>query len=281
MSPAADATARPFVKWAGGKRKLIQLLREHVPEGFVHPRPESTATYREPFVGGGALFFDLDCPRSALSDTCRPLVVAYEAIRDDVDGVMDWLRTLSNDKETYLQIRERNFLEGSRAERAAEFLYCNRVCFNGLYRVNRSGRFNVPFGDNPRATICAEDNLRAVSERLRGVRLACEDFAVAVADAERGDFVYFDCPYAPLSATSSFTGYAPGGFTDGDQERLRDCALDLKARGVRVLLTNSSAPLVRSLYSDPNWFTIHEVRAARSINSKADKRGDITELVIT
>jgi DNA adenine methylase len=287
LTPAPDPTlvvAHPFVKIAGGKRKLLPLLREHVPGGFYRPQFKSTATYFEPFVGGGALFFDLEYPRCVLGDTCTPLVTAYRTIRDSVTTVITLLSALSgsNDKESYYRIRERNFEVGTEAERAAEFLYANRVCFNGLFRVNKSGRFNVPFGDNPKATICDEDNLRAVSRRLQGVELRQADFASAVADAREGDFVYFDPPYAPISKTSNFTGYSSGGFTDKDQERLRDLLLDLKwARGVHVVLSNSSAPLVRDLYGDPAQFTIHEVRAARSINSKATKRGDVTELVIT
>ena len=283
---AADLSsilAHPFVKIAGGKRKLLPLLREHVPGGFYRPHFETTATYFEPFVGGGALFFDLEYPRCVLGDTCTPLMTAYQTIRDSVAAVITHLSALSglNDKESYYAIRERNFDVGEPAERAAEFLYANHVCFNGLFRVNKSGRFNVPFGDNPKATICDEDNLRAVSRRLQDVELRQVDFADTTTDARRGDFAYFDPPYAPVSATSNFTGYSSGGFTDKDQERLRDLALDLKARGVHVVLSNSSAPLVRDLYADPAQFTIHEVRAARSINSKGSKRGDVTELIIT
>ncbi len=283
---AADLSsilAHPFVKIAGGKRKLLPLLREHVPGGFYRPHFETTATYFEPFVGGGALFFDLEYPRCVLGDTCTPLMTAYQTIRDSVAAVITHLSALSgsNDKESYYAIRERNFEVGEPAERAAEFLYANHVCFNGLFRVNKSGRFNVPFGDNPKATICDEDNLRAVSRRLQDVELRQVDFADTMTDARRGDFAYFDPPYAPVSATSNFTGYSSGGFTDKDQERLRDLALDLKARGVHVILSNSSAPLVRDLYGDPAQFTIHEVRAARSINSRGSKRGDVTELIIT
>lgn len=269
----------PFVKFAGGKRKLLPLLREHVPLEFFHPPPESLARYYEPFVGGGALFFDLDHPRSVLGDTCGPLMNAYCMIKDNVDGLVRRLREHVNDKEHYLTVRERNFEVGTLTERAADFLYCNRVCFNGLFRVNKSGRFNVPFGDNPKATICDEENLRAVSWRLQNVVLHPLDFARVVHDAKAGDFVYFDPPYAPISKTSSFTSYGAGGFSDSDQRRLRDVALDLKAHGVHVLLSNSSAPLVRELYAD--GFEIHEVRAARSVNCKADKRGDVTELMIT
>ena len=264
---AADLSsilAHPFVKIAGGKRKLLPLLREHVPGGFYRPHFKSITTYFEPFVGGGALFFDLEYPRCVLGDTCTPLMTAYQTIRDSVAAVITHLSALSgsNDKESYYAIRERNFEVGEPAERAAEFLYANRVCFNGLFRVNKSGRFNVPFGDNPKATICDEDNLRAVSRRLQDVELRQVDFADTMTDARRGDFAYFDPPYAPVSATSNFTGYSSGGFTDKDQERLRDLALDSESARrprdpVELVGASRSRPLRRPR-------PVHDPRGARS-----------------
>ena len=275
------AKAQPPLKWVGGKRKLWPYILPFVPTSF--------GTYFEPFLGGGAIFFGL-CDEASrgmidpvdgcvLSDANKKLIATYTAIRDDVEAVIRCLKTHSNNETHYYHIRQRNFSMGSAAERAAEFILLNKTGFNGLFRENSSGQFNVPFGDQPNATICDEANLRAVSTVLQGILIVDGDFAHRAKNAVEGDFVYFDPPYAPLSATSSFTNYTAAGFTALDQARLRDTARGLKARGVRVLISNSSAPLIRDLYS--SGFDILEVQAARAINSKASARGAVTELLIT
>jgi DNA adenine methylase len=271
--------ARPFVKWAGGKRGLLSEIRPHVPVPFVDASVPECPRYYEPFVGGGALFFELGYAPTVLGDVNAKLITAYRALRDDPEAVIANLHRHTNDERHYYEVRSRNFEVGSLAERAAEFLFALRVGFNGLYRENRAGRYNVPFGKNPNATICDADNLRAVSALLQGVRILHGDFAETVKDAVAGDFVYFDPPYAPLSATSSFTSYVGDGFSIRDQERLRDLARALKAQGVHVLVSNSSAVLIRDLYSV--GFYIQEVQAARAINSKGGARGPVTELLIT
>ncbi|HNS95816.1 MAG TPA: DNA adenine methylase [Polyangiaceae bacterium] len=262
--------AKPFVKWAGGKRKLVPLLLRHAPKTF--------GTYHEPFVGGGALFYALRPSRAVLTDANARLVRTYRGIRDDVEGVIERLRSYPHDHDFFMKLRKTKVDEGSDADVAAWFVYLNKTGFNGLYRVNRNNEFNVPFGDQPNPTICDEDNLRACSRTLRQTDIEVQDFSEVLTRARKGDLVYFDPPYLPLSASSSFVAYTQGGFGPQDHERLRDVALMLKRRGVHVLLSNSAHPLVRELYG--KHFHIEEVLAARAINSRGDRRGPIRELVI-
>jgi DNA adenine methylase len=201
-------------------------------------------------------------------------------VRDHVDDILGFLNEYPHDSNFYYEFRQRDIDSASDAEVAAWFIYLNKTGYNGLYRVNRGNGFNVPFGRYANPTICDESTLRACSAALATVgQLLVSDFEAAVADAQRGDFVYFDPPYVPLSVTSSFASYTSDGFGLEEQIRLRDVARRLKTRGVRVLLSNSSAPFVRNLYADD--FDIEEVLATRMVNSKASARGAIVELVIT
>jgi DNA adenine methylase len=267
--------AAPFLKSAGGKRSLLPEIREHVPASFRR--------YFEPFVGGGALFFDLyEAGRvhgrdGYLGDANIHWMMAYETVRDDVDDLIAALmsHTAKHSVEHYYAVREQS--PTSRLAIAARAIYLNRTCFNGLHRVNRAGKFNVPIGRYANPTICDEANLRACSVALQGVELARGDFASVMAHARAGDFVYFDCPYVPVSASSSFTGYTSGGFDWTDQERLASCARRLKKQGVRVLLSNADHLSVRRLYEG---FDVQRVEARRNINSKAGKRGAVGELLI-
>jgi DNA adenine methylase len=270
---ALDATgpiSRPFLKWAGGKRQLIPALLRHVPEGF--PR------YFEPFVGGGALFFTLRPRNAVLADVNERLIRTYRGVRDHVDDVIGLLRGYPHDEKFFYKLREVDIDARTDAEVAAWFIYLNKTGFNGLYRVNRRNLFNVPFGryDNP--AICDEATLRTCSTALARTDLLVADFEAVVAEAKPADFVYFDPPYVPLSVTSSFTSYTSGGFGLDGQTRLRDVALELKKRGVNVLLSNSSAQSVRDLYQE--GFEMTEVSATRFVNSKASGRGAIKELII-
>jgi DNA adenine methylase len=264
---------RPFVKWAGGKRQLLPQLRSRVPEH--HGR------YFEPFVGGGALFFELRPAAATLTDVNERLIRTYLGVRDDVEHVIALLRSYEREHEQafFYRLRDMDIDAETNAQVAAWFIYLNKVGFNGLYRVNRQNRFNVPFGRHKNPTICDEATLRACSAALAGATIEKADFEAAVASAAPGDLVYFDPPYVPLSVTSSFTSYTSSGFDSRAQIRLRNLALDLKRRGVHVLLSNSSAESVRELYKEE--FTIAEVSATRLVNSKATGRGAITELVIT
>jgi DNA adenine methylase len=266
----APKTARPFVKWAGGKRQILSELLKHVPS--KHGR------YFEPFVGGGALFFATRPKRAILADVNERLVRAYKGVRDDVEAVIALLKKWPHDPAFFEKTRSRPVDEGTDVEVAAWFVYLNKTGFNGLYRVNKKNRFNVPFGRYENPKICDPRTLRACSEALANTDLKVGDFEAIARAARRGDFVYFDPPYAPLSPTSSFTSYTSNGFGIDEQTRLRDFARDLKRRGVHVLLSNSSAPAVRKLYS--RGFEVFEVSATRMVNSKAGGRGAITELVI-
>jgi DNA adenine methylase len=264
------AAGRPFIKWAGGKRQLLPSLLQHT--------PPKAARYFEPFIGGGALFFALRPKRAVLADVNARLIRTYKGVQNNVEEVIGLLRSYPHNPTFFYKFREKNIDTGSDAEVAAWFIYLNKTGFNGLYRVNRDNRFNVPFGSYTNPNICDEPTLRACSEALAGTELLVEDFGKVVAKAKRGDFVYFDPPYVPLSTTSSFTSYTSSGFGEAEQTRLHDTAKKLKKRGVRVLLSNSSAPFVRNLYAD--GFDVIEVSATRVVNSKATARGAIVELLI-
>ncbi|MES2640423.1 MAG: DNA adenine methylase [Myxococcota bacterium] len=261
---------RPFLKWVGGKRQLLPALLPHTPARF--------GRYHEPFVGGGALFFHLRPARAVLADTNARLIRTWIGVRDHVEDVITLLRGFPHDRTFFEGLRAEAVDAKSDAEVAAWFIYLNRTGFNGLYRVNRQNRFNVPFGSYTNPTICDADTLRAASIALSQTDLLVEDFGAVLTRAEPGDFVYFDPPYIPLSATSSFTAYTAGGFGMPEQARLRDTARALKARGVHVVLSNSSAPAVHELYAD--GFLRTPVSAARAINCDASKRGAVTELIL-
>jgi DNA adenine methylase len=262
--------ARPFLKWAGGKRQLLGEI--------VARLPRDIGTFHEPFVGGGAVFFALRPRAAILCDRNERLIRAYRGVRDRVPEVIEILAACRNEKRFFLEMRKKSIDECSDAEVAAWLIYLNKTGFNGLYRVNSRNEFNVPFADNQGANFCDSDNLRACAAALAPADLKCEDFAAVLDRARPGDVVYFDPPYVPLSGTSSFTSYTSDGFGSKDQERLRDVALELRNRGIFVLLSNSSAPLVRRLYGLP--FDCIEVAAARSVNSDPKGRGRITELLI-
>jgi DNA adenine methylase len=269
ISPEAESRPKPFVKWAGGKRQLLSAIRRHVPKTY--------GTYHEPFLGGGALFFELSPARSFLSDSNLRLVRCYKGIRNHVAEVISLLKGFKKTRSFFLEMRDRDVDQLEDAEVAAWFIFMNKMGFNGLYRVNSKNRFNVPFGDNKRSQIFDEENLRACARALAKAEVECEDFSAVEGRAKPGDLVYFDPPYVPLSATSYFTSYTAKGFTPKDQAALRDLALRLKKNGVRVILSNSST--ARSLYQDD--FSVTTVFAARAVNSRADRRGKITELLIS
>jgi DNA adenine methylase len=262
---------RPFLKWAGGKRQLLPAL--------MRLAPRDASTYFEPFVGGGALFFALQPKRAVLADVNERLIRTYKGVRNNVEEVIRQLKGFKYTPDFYYRVREKDIDSGNDADVAAWFIYLNKTGFNGLYRVNRDNRFNVPFGRYVNPTICDEDTLRACSAALAKAELRLADFGSVVKEAGRGDFVYFDPPYVPLSATSYFTSYTSQGFAHEEQKRLRNTARRLKKCGVRVLLSNSSAPSVRELYG--SGFDIIEVSATRLVNSKASARGAIVELLIS
>jgi DNA adenine methylase len=262
--------AKPFLKWAGGKRQLLSHLRERVPTGH--------GSYHEPFIGGGALFFDIAPERAVIADFNLRLVRTYTAVRDHTEAVIDLLSTYPNEKPFYLDMRARDIDKASDEEVAAWMIFLNRTGFNGLYRVNQKGGFNVPFGRYKKPNICNSENLRAAAKRLAGVEILHADFRSVEDRVEEGDFVYFDPPYVPASNTASFTAYTKNGFGLADQSELRDLARRLKEKGVSVLLSNSSVPEVHALYAE--GFEKIEIFANRAINCNAAKRGKVAEALI-
>ncbi len=275
-----DTKPKPFVKWVGGKRQLLKQFRElglYPPEEF-NPM---TSTYHEPFVGGGAVFFDLLPKNAKLSDLNSELVIAYNVIKSNVDELIESLQKHIYDKEYYLKVRAEKVEDLSEIEVASRFIFLNRTGFNGLYRVNKSGQFNVPFGRYSNPIICDEDNLRRVSDALRDTIITHQDYKNVLKTAQNGDFIYFDPPYYPISATSSFTSYTAEGFLEKEQAELRDTFVRLHERGCFVMLSNSDTPLINKLYSGLNGITINKITAGRAINSKGTGRGKITEVLIT
>jgi DNA adenine methylase len=270
-----EPQARPFVKWAGGKSQLVDAI--------LLLLPPKVTTYYEPFLGGGAVFFALAqegrFKRAVLNDTNSDLIGVYRAIRDFADEFIDQVSKLKYDKEVFYELRARDPMSFSPVRRAARMVYLNKSGFNGLYRVNRSGSFNVPFGKyKTPPKVVDPENIQACSEVLnRYAALYTKDFADAVSDAAPGDAVYFDPPYVPLTATANFSSYTADGFSADDHYRLAACARELVKKGVHVVLSNSDTDFVRSLYKD---FDLTEIQARRAINSKADKRGPIGELLI-
>ncbi|MCK5413099.1 MAG: DNA adenine methylase [Candidatus Pacebacteria bacterium] len=277
-----DENPRPFVKWVGGKRQLLKQFRDmdlYPPDDF----DPKTATYFEPFVGGGAVFFNLLPKKAILSDMNLELVTTYNVIKNDVEELIKNLQKhkLENDKEYFLKIRAQKIEKLSDTEVAARFIYLNKTCFNGMYRVNRSGGFNVPFANTKNPLICDIDNLRKISLALKKTKILYHDYKKVLQKAKKGDFVYFDPPYYPVNKTSSFTSYTKEGFLEKEQEELRDVFVKLHKRGCFVMLSNSDTPFINKLYFGlDKKIKIHKVYAGRMINSDATKRGKIKEVVI-
>ena len=260
--------AGPVLKWAGGKSRLLEQLLPLL--------PERVDRYFEPFFGGGAMFFRLQPGRALLSDLNEELVNVYACVRDRVEELIAHLGRHRYEPNYYYRQRALDPASLPALERASRTIYLNRTCFNGLYRVNRRGQFNVPIGryDNP--TICHPDRLRAVSGVLRGVDIWAADYQDALEEAQAGDFVYFDPPYQPLTRTANFTSYTATDFGEADQRALAASAAALDRRGVRWMLSNSDTPLVRELYAP---FRLDTVVAPRAISRSPAGRAGVTEVV--
>ena len=274
MPKLAPASAEPIVKWPGGKSRLLAELLARLPATWQR--------YYEPFAGGAALFFRLAPRRAVLADLNADLIATYRAIVDDVDGVARQLRRYkeAHGEAHYYATRtdwNTRRQSWSAVKRAATFIYLNKTCFNGLWRVNRAGDFNVPVGRYTNPTIYSLASLRAARDVLVHAELRAGDYREALRDAGEGDLIYLDPPYHPVSATASFTSYTAGSFSAADQRALSDTARELAARGCHVVLSNSNTELIHSLY---RGFRIDRVRCSRSINSVGDRRGDVDELII-
>lgn len=302
MSKIARVNSRPLLKWVGGKGQLLPALRRFYPDDF--------RSYVEPFLGSGAVFFDLwqqgalDGREAILVDANPDLIGCYQTVRDRVDDVLEALTLLAEGHQQdgaayYYRVRDERFNPAREAARttegwidytpplAAMFIYLNRTGFNGLFRVNARGAFNVPAGRYQRPRIVDVHRLREASRALGapGVRLVWGQYGVVSALAAEGDFVYFDPPYAPLSATANFTNYTASGFGAAEQAALRTVVLDLASRGCHVLLSNSTAAEIAALYDDPSaqraGLRTFTVPARRSINSNSSGRGAVDEFLIT
>lgn len=268
--------ASPFLKWAGGKSQLLAQFED------LYPAPP-VPRFLEPFIGSGAVFFDvrtvLSPKRAILSDTNTELVNVWKALQGDVEAVIEVLERHKrlHAERHYYAVRAQLVADLDEVERAARFIYLNKTCFNGLYRVNSKGQFNVPLGRYVNPPILDAPNLRAVHDALHGATIKTAHFRQTLKDAKPGDFVYFDPPYDPVSETAYFTSYTEGAFRRDDQEELADVYAQLAARGCRVMLSNSDTPFVRALYQK---FDVRTVTARRNINSRADRRGRINEVVV-
>ena len=278
-SQISTTEPKPFVKWAGGKRQLIPILSREFPQKY--------GTYYEPFLGGGAVLFHLlsQSPnqKCSVSDLNSDLVLAYVTIRDRVDELISSLKNYSkkyfeNKDSYYYKVREKEPKE--QIEKTSRLIFLNRTCFNGLYRVNSKGKFNVPLGRYSNPNIVNEENLRAASNILQSKKISikCRDFSSILDDAKKDDFVYFDPPYQPVSQTANFTSYTNRDFNLEDLKRLADLCNDLDSKGCKVVLSNSNTSEVKDMF-DKSW-QIKTIEANRAINSDSKKRTGHSELVI-
>lgn len=267
----------PVLKWVGGKRQLLPLIKPMLPKRIT--------SYCEPFVGGGAVLFDLQPKRAIVNDINSDLILVYTVIRDNVEALIELLETYPNEEGFYYELRnidreQEKYDKLSEIEKAARVIFLNKTCYNGLYRVNNAGEFNSPFGKYKNPNIVNAPVLRAVSAYFNSseITFSTDDFELVLEQVRRGTFVYLDPPYDPVSDTSSFTGYSKGGFSREQQIQLRECCDRLNARGVKFMLSNSATDFIREQYSN---YHITIVQAKRAINSVASKRGDVDEVIIT
>lgn len=288
---------KPFVKWVGGKSQLVEQIEKMLPSDG-----EKVLTkYAEPMVGGGALFFSIlskyDFEELYISDINAELINAYQAVKNDVDILIAKLNEMqmlflpmdeNGRKYFYYTVREKfnstALTEETATEKAAQFIFLNKTCFNGLYRVNRKGQFNVPMGAYKNPTICDEENLRNIHEALQNVTIVCGDYSLSKSFIDKDTFVYLDPPYRPISETSAFTAYNTDAFDDNEQIRLAKFIDEINLSGAKIVLSNSDP---KNVNEEDNFFDdlyknykINRVEASRAINSKGDKRGKINELLI-
>lgn len=268
---------KPFLQWVGGKRGLLDQYEKIFPRTY--------GKYFEPFLGGGAMFFHLKANGAILNDSNPELIFAYEGVRDYPNEVIVLLKILKerHSLDLYQAIRnldrDINILSSfKKYEVAARMIYLNQTCFNGVYRVNKHGQFNVPIGSSLNRLICDEWTILNASKLLKGTNIYCADFENVLEKAKKGDFVYLDPPYFPISEYSDFTRYTKEKFYQADQERLKVMFDSLNKKGCKVMLSNSNSDFIKNLYDS---YHIHTVYSGRTLNSKKDRRGKISELVIT
>jgi DNA adenine methylase len=264
----------PVLKWAGGKRSLISRIISLFPIDF------KKRVYHEPFFGGGAIFFHIGPKMATINDINKDIMNFYTVVRDNPAKLIELAKEYKYQKEKYYELRSRyNYDKLDNIEKASILLYLNKTAYNGLYRVNSQGHFNVPFGRYNNPTIVNENKIYEASELLQKVKIYSKDFGY-VLYAEEGDLVYFDPPYQPISSTSNFTSYYSDGFTLTDQKRLRDACKYLDNKGIFFVLSNSASKIILDLYRDIESFKIEYVKVRRAISSKASTRGPINEVLI-
>jgi len=267
-----------FLKWAGGKGRLLTQLET------LFPPARSYQRYFEPFLGGGAVFFHLAAKNSTLesylSDVNFELINCYTQVKESPDELLSGLTSMRNDKHHFYKVRAQDITKMTEIERAVRLIYLNKTCFNGLYRVNRKGQFNVPFGKYKNPRIADEETITKASNLLTRANLLASPFDAIAIMAKKGDFVYFDPPYQPLSKTANFTSYTLSSFGMADQERLAALVDKLTEQGVKIMVSNSDTLEIRALYEKLPGINIVTVSAARAINCHGDKRGVVSELVI-
>ena len=270
----------PVLKWVGGKRQLISDIEPLI--------PKKISTYVEPFVGGGAILFHLQPKKAIINDFNKELMNVYQVIKDNPNELIKVLKEHKelNSEDYFYEIRSLDrrddFENLSSVQKAGRIIYLNKTCYNGLFRVNRAGFFNTPYGKYKNPSIVNEVTIKAISNYFNSpnIKFLTGDYKEALKSLRRGAFVYFDPPYMPISSSSSFTGYTEHGFDYEKQVELRDECLKLHDRGVKFLQSNSYSPEILELYSDQKVFNIEIVKAKRSINSQSDKRGEISEVLI-
>lgn len=275
MTETKKFTTKPFLRWAGGKTRSIPFLEKHLP-----PNVSSMHRYYEPFIGAGSLFFHIKPSKAILSDNNKDLIECYETVQKRPDAILTYLEQyLSNTcEEYYYKMREKYNTSKHSIARAALFIYLNKTCFNGIWRVNKKGEFNVPYGFKEPPALPSKEELRNVSISLSNVELIHSDYKEAVKNAKRDDFIYFDPPYLPINGTSCFTRYTRDRFTKDDHDELALLAKKLTSKGCYVLISNADGPYIRSLYEDD--FNIFELEVTRWIRSDG-KRYKVKEVAIT
>lgn len=267
----------PILKWVGGKRQLLNEITPLI--------PKRTTTYVEPFLGGGAVLFNLQPKKAIINDFNKDLINVYRVVRDSPQELLDILKKhdKNNCEDYYYEIRAldrfENYNKISNLEKAARIIYLNKTCYNGLFRVNQAGQFNSPYGKYRNPNIVNEPVILAMSNYFNdnNIKIMEGDYREALKNIRKGAFVYFDPPYMPISSSSSFTGYTENGFNKKDQEELKIECDKLNDRGINFMLSNSAHPYILELYKD---YEINIVKARRSINSKGNKRGEINEVLV-
>lgn len=266
----ATVGGKPFLKWAGGKTQLLHEL--------ISRMPASYNVYYEPFIGGGALYFAVSPKEAVIADINEDLVNVYNVVRDNPEELLEALSGYVNDKDFYYEVRAQDQNTLNPLERAARLIYLNRTCFNGLYRVNKNGQFNVPFANYKNPNIVQSERIMAASNTLHKTQVFNASFEKVLVNAKKGDFIYLDPPYYPKDVYSDFKRYNKEQFHENDHQRLASLYNELSDRGCYVMLSNSDTPFTRDLYK--KW-RVDTVYAKRMINSDSSKRGEVTEIIVT